>query len=116
MRVRFSGVLGLAFALLLGVILGLNIVAADKPAKMENLQGKVQMMNSDNSTITVEQKSGVRRQVLYSGDTKFSIGKSNSNRMGSIEQVKEGFFINCSGAFNEKSQLMAKVCVYREAK
>ena len=116
MRVRFSGVLGLSFAVLLGLILAFNIVAADKPAKPANLQGKVQMMNKDNSTITVEQKGGLRRQVLYSGDTKFMVGSSKSNKPGSLDQVKEGNFINCTGTYNDKTQLMAKVCVYREAK
>ena len=116
MGVRFSGIVGLSFAVLLGLVLALNIVAADKPAKMANLQGKVQMMNKDTSTITVEQKGGLRRQVLYSGDTKFNMGSSKSNKPGSIDQVKEGNFINCSGTFNDKTQLMAKVCVYRESK
>jgi hypothetical protein len=114
--VRFSGVLGLVFALLLGLVLAFNIVAADKPAKMANLQGKVQMMSKDNSTITVEQKGGLRRQVLYSGDTKFEVGSSKSHKPGSLDQVKEGNFINCSGTYNDKTQLMAKMCVYRESK
>ena len=116
MRVKFSGSVGLLFAALLGLFLVLNIVAADKPMKLANLQGKVQMMNKDTSTITVEQKSGLRRQVLYSADTKFSTGSSKKNKPGSLDQVKEGNFINCSGAYNEKTQLVAKLCVYREAK
>ena len=116
MRVRFSGVVGLSFAILLGLILAFNIVAADKPAKMANLQGKVQMMSKDNSTITAEQKGGLMRQVLYSGDTKFNVGSSKSNKPGSLDQVKEGNFINCSGTYNDKTQLVAKMCVYLEAK
>ena len=67
MRVRFSGVVGLSFAVLLGLFLAFNIVAADKPAKMANLQGKVQMMSKDTSTITVEQKGGLRRQPSRGG-------------------------------------------------
>ena len=80
MRVRFSGVWGLSVAILLGVVLAFTAVAADKPkkppkpAKMSNLQGKVQMMSKDNSTITVEQRGGLRRVVMYSGDTKFMYG------------------------------------------
>ena len=116
MGVRFSGIVGLSFAVLLGLVLAFNIVAADKPAKMANLQGKVQMMNKDTSTITVEQKGGLRRQVVYSGDTKFNTGSSKSNKPGSLDQVKEGNFINCSGTYNDKTQLMAKMCVYRESK
>jgi hypothetical protein len=116
MRVRFSGIVGLSFAALLGLVLAFNIIAADKPAKMANLQGKVQMMNKDTSTITVEQKSGLRRQVLYGGETKFATGSSKKNKPGALDQVKEGNFINCSGAYNEKSQLVANTCVYRESK
>ena len=116
MRVKFSGVVGLLLAVLLGLILAFNIVAADKPAKPANLQGKVQMMNKDTSTITVEQKGGLRRQVLYSGDTKFSMGSSKSNKPGALDQVKEGNFINCTGMYNDKTQLVAKMCVYRETK
>ena len=119
MRVRFSGVLGLSFAILLGLVLAFTAIAADKPAKppkMMNLQGKVQMMSKDNSTVTVEQKGGLRRVVMYSGDTKFMYGHSKSNKPGSVDQVKEGYFINCSGTYNDKMQLAAKECVYRETK
>ena len=69
--------LGLSFAILLGLVLPFSAIAADKPkkpAKMSNLQGKVQMMSKDNSTITVEQRGGLRRVVMYSGDTKFMYG------------------------------------------
>lgn len=119
MRAKFSGMLGLSFAVLLGLLLALSMMAADKPAKtpkMANLQGKVQMMNKDTSTITVEQKGGLRRQVMYSGDTKFMVGSSKSNKPGSVDQVKESYFINCSGTYNDKMQLAAKLCVYRETK
>ena len=119
MRVRFSGVLGLSFAILLGIVLAFTAVAADKPmkpAKTSNLQGKVQMMSKDQSTLTVEQKGGLRRVVMYSGDTKFMYGHSKSNKPGSVDQVKEGNFINCTGTYNDKMQLAAKECVYRETK
>ena len=119
MRVKYSGVLGLCFAVLLGLVLAFNVVAADKkpkPAKMSNVQGRVQMMSKDQSTITVEQKGGLRRVVMYNGDTKFNYGHSKNNKPGSVDQVKEGNFINCSGMYNDKMQLAAKECVYRETK
>ena len=119
MRVRFSGVLGMVFAILLGLVLAFTAIAADKPAKppkMSNLQGRVQMMSKDNSTITVEQKGGVRRVVSYTGDTKFNYGHSKNNKPGSVDQIKEGNFINCSGTYNDKMQLAAKECVYRETR
>ena len=40
--------------------------------------------------------------VVYSGDTKFSMGSSKSSKPGSLDQVKEGNFINCSGTYNDK--------------
>ena len=116
MTIRSSDLPGLCFAALLGILLAFAGVAKEKDPKLQNLQGKVQMMNPDNSTITVEQKGGVRRQVLYSADTKFSTGHSRGRKPGALDQVKEGSYISCSGAFNDRVQLVAKECVYRESK
>ena len=116
MTTRSSNLPGLCFAALVGMLLAFAGVAKEKDPKIQNLQGKVQMMNPDNSTITVEQKGGVRRQVLYGTDTKFSIGHSRSRKPGALDQVKEGHYISCTGAYNDKVQLVAKECVYRESK
>jgi hypothetical protein len=116
MTVRYFALPGVSCAILLGLVLASHGVAKDKDTKPQNLQGKVQMMNPDNSTITVEQKGGVRRQVLYSADTKFLLGHSKNAKVGALDQVREGSFISCNGAFNDKVQLVAKECVYRDAK
>jgi hypothetical protein len=116
MTARYFAFSGWSCAVLLGLVLASHGVAKDKDPKLQNLQGKVQMMNPDNSTITVEQKGGVRRQVLYSADTKFLLGHSKKAKGGALDQVREGNFISCSGAFNDKVQLVAKECVYRDAK
>ena len=63
MTTRSSNLPGLCFAALVGMLLAFAGVAKEKDPRLQNLQGKVQMMNPDNSTITVEQKGGVRRQV-----------------------------------------------------
>lgn len=98
------------------VLLAFTAMAADKPAKESNIQGTVQMMNKDTSTITVL-RGAVRREVVYSGDTKFMYGHSGSNKPGAIDQVKEGYYISCSGTFEKGStKMMAHECVYREGK
>jgi hypothetical protein len=114
MRIRYSGLLGLASAILLGLLLGASVFAADKPPKMMNVQGRVQMLDKNASSITVDAK-GVMRKVLYSSDTKFLYGHSKNSKPGSSDQVKEGNYISCSGTY-DKMELKAKECVYREAK
>jgi hypothetical protein len=115
MRVKFFGLAGLYLGIFLGLVLAFNLVAKDKALKMSNIQGRVQMINKDTSTITVE-KGSLKRQVVYSGDTKFMYGHSNNNKPGAADQVKEGNYISCSGTFGDKAQLMAKDCIYRESK
>ena len=44
------------------------------------------MINKDASTITIE-KGSLRREVVYSGDTKFMYGHSNNNKPGAADQV-----------------------------
>ena len=108
MRIRHNALLGLSLAA------GLTMLAADKP-KMGNVQGRVQMMNKDNSTITVELKGGVRRNVIYSSDTRFLYGHSRDSKPGAWDQVKESYYISCAGTF-DPVDLKAKECVYREQK
>lgn len=113
----------LLFTLFLTALLGLALVAgaaaqnkAAKPPKPSNIQGKVQMLSKDKSMITVA-TSTVPREVVYDSDTKFMYGHSKDNKPGSLDQVKEGYFISCQGTFPQgKTQLNAKVCVYRETK
>lgn len=114
MRVRLSGLVGLCFAVLVSFVLALNVVAKEKAPKMSNVQGRVQMVDASSSTITVE-KGTQRRQVVYSGDTKFLKGHSNANKPGSADEVKTGNFISCGGTFSGV-KLAAKECVYRESK
>src|SRR6266567_1524806 len=94
MREKFSSLAYLG--IFLGLVLAFNSVAKDKAPKISNIQGRVQMINKDSSTITIE-KGSMRRQVIYSGDTKFLYGHSNNNKPGAADQVKEGNYISCSG-------------------
>ncbi|MGO9261575.1 MAG: hypothetical protein ACLQU1_35515 [Bryobacteraceae bacterium] len=71
------------------------------------------MIDKSTSAITVA-KGNVNRIVVYSGNTKFLYGHSNDNKPGTMDQVKEGYYISCSGPVNAKTQLEATTCVYRE--
>src|SRR5262245_31608536 len=103
------------YACLLLVLAG-TLAAADKPPKMMNVQGTVQMLDKNASTITVEMPRAVRRQVIYSNETKFMYGHSKKSKPGSSDQVKESNYISCAGTYNDKMELKAAKCVYRETK
>ncbi len=120
MRVKCSGLTGPCLGILFGLVLAFNLGAQDKAPKAAkapktmNVQGKVQMQDKATSAITVNAKGNIKRQVVYSGDTKFLYGHSKDNKPGSVDQVKDGYYISCSGTYNAKTQLEAKECVYRE--
>jgi hypothetical protein len=95
----------------LGLVLASGAVAKDK---LMNIQGRVQVFNKEASTFTVENGS-IKRDVMYSGDTKFLYGHSKKAKAGAADQVKEGYFMSCAGEPNG-SKWMAKECVYRESK
>ena len=118
MRKWFSKVGGLCLVTLLGVVFTFQVAAQNKqtqPHKLTNVQGSVQNMDKSKMTITVR-NGGTQRDVIYSADTKFLYGHSKDNKPGSVDQVKEKFYISCAGTFDGKVQLTAKECVYRENK
>src|SRR5437764_14226146 len=110
MKVRISGVAGLCFTVLFSFVLATNVVAKSKTPKLSNIQGRVQMIDKGSSTITVE-KGAVRRQVVYSADTKFLHGHTTKNTPGSADQVKDGNYISCAGTYNG-TKLAANECIY----
>ena len=95
---------------------GVVLLAADKDPKMVNIQGRVQMLDKNTSSITVEMKSGIRRKVEYTNDTKFLYGHSRDSQPGSLDQVKATNYISCVGTFDNSTTLKAKQCVYRDTK
>ena len=122
MRMRFDSLVGFCLAVLIGFVLASSLEAQDKAAKaqkaepkLSNIQGSVQMVANDVSTITVLVGS-VARKVVYNAATKFVYGHSDKNKPGALGQVKQGYYISCAGTFDDKVQLMAKECVYREEK
>jgi hypothetical protein len=104
------------FGLCLSVVLALGITfqvsAKDKTSdKVDRLDGRVQMMNKDNSTITV-QKGTMRRQVVYGPDTQFTY----RNKPATLADVQEGRRVICLGKYNDKTQLVASRIDVREGK
>jgi len=118
MQVKRNVLTGLCLGILFGLVLAFNLGAQSKtpkPPKTMNVQGRVQMLDKNTSAITVVTGTAPRK-VVYTADTKFMMGHSNNNQPGKVEDVKEGYYISCSGVYNVKTQLEAKQCVYRETK
>lgn len=104
-------------ALCLGVLVAVAVgpaVAKEKKAKEGQLTGTVHMMNKDTSTITIR-KGSVERQVVYNADTKWMYGTQADAKASSLDQLKDGWYINCKGSF-EGVKLVANACRFREAK
>ena len=118
MKRRFSGFSGLCLAVLLGLVLTLQLGAQSKPAKPKTgtIQGTVKSVDKSKMMITVANGS-VNREVIYAGDTQWMSGHSKDSKPGSIDDVKDNYYISCGGTFEAgKVQLHAKKCVYREHK
>jgi len=104
-----------AFALMLSVLVGVNsAAAADKKPKQGQLTGTVKMINKDKSTLVVA-KGNMERQIVYSADTKWAYGTQSSNKPSSMDELKEGWYVNCKGTF-EGVKLNASACRFREQK
>jgi len=119
MKIKLTSLVGLSIAVLLGLALTSNAIAqgkAEKKAEQANIQGTVQNMSKDTSTITVRTTGTATRQVVFDAKTKFLYGHSDNNKPGAVAQVKDNYYISCAGTFNAKNQLQATECVYREAK
>src|SRR5215813_14139317 len=126
MRVRIAGLVGLSFLVFVAPVSPRSVIAQSKAEKADkarkdhpeiaNIQGTVQNLSKDMSTIVVNVGKNVTRPIIYSPTTKFLYGHSDNNKPGTVAQVKENNYISCVGTFNDKSQLMATECVYRESK
>lgn len=105
------------FALCLGVLLALAVgpvAAKEKKAKQGQLNGTVHMISKDTSTITVT-KNNAQRQIVYNNDTKWTYGVQSDAKPSSLDQLKEGWYLNCKGTF-DGVKLVASACRFREAK
>jgi hypothetical protein len=110
----------MTFALTLSVLVAgaLNSAAAadkkPKAPKAGQLTGTVKMINKDKSTLVVA-KGNMERQIIYSADTKWLYGTQSSNKPSSLDELKEGWYVNCKGTF-DGVKLNASACRFRESK
>ena len=88
--------------------------AADKKPQDGQITGLVQMIDKDKSSIVVR-KVSVQREVIYNSDTKWMYGTQANNKPGSLDQLKEGWYVNCKGTF-DGVKLVASACRFRESK
>src|SRR5579864_1243239 len=104
------------FALMLSLLVAgaLTLAAADKKPKEGQLNGTVKMINKDKSTIVVA-KLNNERQIIYSADTKWMYGTQSSNKPSTMDELKEGWYVNCKGTF-DGVKLNASACRFRESK
>jgi hypothetical protein len=118
MRIRLSGFSGICLAALLGLFLTLQLGAKDKAAKPKTgtIQGTVQSIDKSKMTMTIA-NGNVKREVMYAADTQFMSGHSKDSKAGSVDEVKDNYYVSCGGSYEAgKVQLHAKKCVYREHK
>ena len=95
MRINSSNGLGWWATVLLYLVLSLNVIAKDKDPNMI-VQGTVFLIDKDSSTIMVDTRTGVRRVVLYSPDTKFRYGRSDKGQESTIGEVQKTQYISCT--------------------
>src|SRR2546422_11296801 len=114
MRRRFWTTFAVALSFLVTLAVGPAAFAKDKAPKKGKINGTVHMLTKDTSTITV-QKGNVQRQVVYNADTKWMTGTQASSKPATIDDLKEGYYINCDGTF-DGVKLVASACRYRQSK
>ncbi len=78
------------------------------PRTNDRISGTVRSVDKNAKTITIQSR-GVRtlRQVLCDGDTKLT---KRDNQPGTLDALKKGESIVCTGSLNDKHQFLARVC------
>ena len=104
----------MSLALCLGILtIAVGPIAAqEKKAKPDQLNGTVRMLNKQASTITIR-KGNVERTIIYNANTKFLYGTHQHNKPSSIDELKEGWYVHCTGTF-DGNKLAATGCRFRE--
>ena len=115
MQRTFFKVIALSLGIALSVLAYQNAPAKPKAPKTGNIQGTVQVISKDKSEITVHTIQATDRTIIYSADTKFGHGSSKKNTPDSVDKLKEGYFLNCSGTYQDV-KLAATTCYFREQK
>ncbi|MCL5744952.1 MAG: hypothetical protein M1541_13670 [Acidobacteria bacterium] len=97
----------------MGLLLAFGALAAEKKgaAKVDRLSGRIQMVDKNASTITLDTRNNIRRTVIFGPNTTVTY----RNRPGTMDQVKEGRRVIVLGKFNQKAQLVATRIDVRES-
>jgi hypothetical protein len=88
--------------------------AAGKKANGGRFTGTVHVLNKDMATIMVR-RGLIERKIVYNSDTKWMYGRHADAKPSSLDQLQEGWYINCKGTF-EGAKLVASTCRFRESK
>ena len=107
MRKSFSNLHVWLIAALLAGVFAIGVQAAEEK-DLDRVEGRVQIINWDTSTVTVgvhmtSQSARVPRTVVFSDATKFTY----RNEPSSVEMLKEGRRVICLGKFDENSKFFA---------
>jgi len=114
MRTKFVILAGLCLALLAGSGLAPKSFAQGKnkmESKNTNMEGKVGKVDKDSITILV---GSAPKPIMINSDTKFLAGHTTDNKPGKLADIKQGNYISCTVTTDEKSNLIAKQCLYRD--
>jgi len=112
MRSNSSGALGWWATIFLYLVLSLKMIAKDKDPNTV-VQGAVFLIDKDTSTIMVDMKTGTRRVVVVSPDTKFRYGRSDKGQESAIGEVEKTQYILCRGKVDDGGRFIANECVHR---
>lgn len=119
MKRSFFSLTGVCLTAALCFTSTLPVAAQSKAPKQKrglNVQGTVQAIEKPAMKITVTNLNE-KQEIVYTPSTKFLSGHSKSNKPGSVDEIKENYFVSCSGSYMKgEAALHAKQCVYREAK
>jgi len=111
MRRSYSLLAGLFAVLALSLALAVPLKAQEKKSKPDRLDGRVQMINKDTSTITLRIDQA-QRFVIYDKNTQFTY----RNKPSSLDEVKDGRRVFCLGKFDDKARLIASRIDVRSGK
>jgi hypothetical protein len=106
--VRHSKSSMLALALILSLVLIPCVLAqAKKDLKTgeDRLEGTIQSINKDTSTITLRQanKNNIVWQIVFNKDTKFTF----RNEPATVAELKDGIRVICLGKFLDGTKMTA---------
>jgi hypothetical protein len=103
------------FVVGLTVVLGAGLhaqVKKDEKSGLDRIEGTIQAMNKDASTITVRQSrtSNVVWKVVYNDKTKYSI----RNEPAKLEDLKDGLRVIILGKFENETMTAVRIDIRTE--